>query len=88
MPNVHCRNPQWCMSQMGHERRFREVRDESGLPSTPERLLQSGELTLRAKSTKSLRGSGGLSARALTRSEIVDSGRASCLGDRCVFDLI
>jgi hypothetical protein len=33
----------------GHERRFRDVRDESGLPPTPERLRQRGEPTLRAK---------------------------------------
>jgi hypothetical protein len=29
--------------------RFRDVRDESGLPSTPERLRQRGETTLRPK---------------------------------------
>jgi hypothetical protein len=34
---------------MGHERRFRYVRDESGLPPTPERLRQRTEPTLRAK---------------------------------------
>src|SRR5215467_4120520 len=36
--------------QMGHERRFRDVRDQSGLPPTPERLRQRSEPTLRAKS--------------------------------------
>jgi hypothetical protein len=36
-------------SGVGHERRFRDVRDESGLPPTPERLRQRSEPTLRAK---------------------------------------
>src|SRR5262249_55205855 len=31
----------------GHERRFRDVRDEFGLPPTPERLWQRSEPTLR-----------------------------------------
>jgi hypothetical protein len=35
-------------SGMGHERRFRDIRGESGLPPTPERLRQRGELALRA----------------------------------------
>jgi hypothetical protein len=34
---------------LGHERRFRDVRDESGLPPTPERLRRRSEPTLRAK---------------------------------------
>jgi hypothetical protein len=34
---------------LGHERGFRDVRDKSGLPPTPERLRQRGEPTLRAK---------------------------------------
>ena len=33
----------------GHERRFRDLRGESGLPLTPERLRQRSELTLRAR---------------------------------------
>jgi hypothetical protein len=37
------------MAALGHERRFRDVCDESGLPPTPERLRQRSELTLRAK---------------------------------------
>jgi hypothetical protein len=36
-------------SAKGHERRFRDVRDESGLPPTPERLRRCSEPTLRAK---------------------------------------
>ena len=36
-------------SAAGHERRFRDVGDESGLPPTPERFRQRSELTLRAK---------------------------------------
>jgi hypothetical protein len=35
-------------SGSGHERGFREVHDESGLPSSPERLRQRSELTLGA----------------------------------------
>jgi hypothetical protein len=37
------------MSELGHERRFRDVHNESGLPSTPERLRHRSEPTLRAK---------------------------------------
>ena len=37
------------MPAVGHERRFRDVRGESGLPPTPEELRQRSELTLRAK---------------------------------------
>ena len=33
---------------LGHERRFRDVRDESALHSTPEGLRQRSEPTLRA----------------------------------------
>jgi hypothetical protein len=36
------------MTATGHERRFRDARDESGLPPTPERLRQRSEPTLRA----------------------------------------
>jgi hypothetical protein len=36
------------MSQMGHERRSRDVRDKSGLLQTPERLRQRSEPPLRA----------------------------------------
>jgi hypothetical protein len=36
------------MSLMGHERRFRDVRYESALTPTPERLRQRSETTLRA----------------------------------------
>ena len=36
------------MSHMGHERRFRDVRGESGLPPTPEGLRQRSEPTLSA----------------------------------------
>jgi hypothetical protein len=36
------------MSPSGHEHRFRDVREESGLPPTPERLRQRGESMLRA----------------------------------------
>jgi hypothetical protein len=39
---------QYASSASGHERRFRDVRDESGLPPTPERLRQRSEPTLRA----------------------------------------
>jgi hypothetical protein len=35
------------LSAMGHERRFRDVRDESGLPPGPEILQQRSEPTLR-----------------------------------------
>jgi hypothetical protein len=41
-------------SEMGHERRFRDVRDRSGLPPTPERLRQRSESTLRATNGSSL----------------------------------
>ena len=37
------------MSASGHGRRFRDVRDKSGLPPTPVRLRQRGEPTLRAR---------------------------------------
>jgi hypothetical protein len=36
------------MSESGHEHHFRDVRDESGLPPTPERLRQRSEPKLRA----------------------------------------
>jgi hypothetical protein len=39
---------------MGLERRFREVRDKSGLPPTPERLRRRNEPTLRAKTESRL----------------------------------
>jgi len=35
---------------LSHERRFRGVNDQSGLPSTPERLRRCSESTLRIKS--------------------------------------
>jgi hypothetical protein len=38
------------MSALGHERRFRGIRDESGLPPIPERLRHRSEPTLRNKS--------------------------------------
>ena len=41
------------MSESGHERRFRDVRDKSGPPPTPEGLRQRSELTLRAKMSHS-----------------------------------
>jgi len=31
---------------LGHERRFRDVRDKSGLPPTPERLRQRAKRTV------------------------------------------
>ncbi len=34
---------------LGHERRFRDIHDASGLSSTPERLRQRSEPTLRAR---------------------------------------
>jgi hypothetical protein len=37
-------------SGLGHERRFHDVRDESALPPTPERLRHRSEPTLRARS--------------------------------------
>jgi hypothetical protein len=37
------------MTKESHDPRFRDVRDESGLPPTPERLWQRIEPTLRAK---------------------------------------
>jgi len=40
------------MSESGHERRFRDVRDKSGPPPTPEGLRQRSELTLRAKMSR------------------------------------
>src|SRR5258707_35764 len=36
-------------SESGHERRFRDVRDESDLPPTPERLRHRSEPTLRTR---------------------------------------
>jgi hypothetical protein len=36
------------MTGLGHERRFPDLRDESGPPPTPETLRQRGEPTLRA----------------------------------------
>src|SRR5258707_8110332 len=36
-------------SESGHERRFRDVGDESGLPPTPERLRHRSEPTLRTR---------------------------------------
>jgi hypothetical protein len=41
-------------SVSGHERRFRDVRDETGLPPTPERLWHRHETTLRANSGPSV----------------------------------
>src|SRR5262249_9799250 len=43
-PNVHCRNPGQRMSQVGHERRFRDVCGMSGLPpiATVERTFGIG----------------------------------------------
>jgi hypothetical protein len=41
------------MPAMGHERRFREVRDESALPPAPERLRRRNKPTLRATSGRS-----------------------------------
>ena len=38
------------MSPSGHERRFRDVRDETGLPPNPEGLRQRREPALRARS--------------------------------------
>jgi hypothetical protein len=43
--------PHW-MAPSGHERRFREVRDASALPPTPERLRHCGEPTCRAISCR------------------------------------
>jgi hypothetical protein len=41
------------MSHLGYERRFFcDVRDESGLPQTPERLRQRSEPTFRAMSDR------------------------------------
>ena len=43
------RNGDWlCVHSQGHERHFRDVRDESGLPWTPDRLRRRSEPTLRA----------------------------------------
>jgi hypothetical protein len=38
---------------MGHEHRFRDVRDESGLPPTPERLRHRGETDVEGQLQKS-----------------------------------
>ena len=55
------------MRALGHERRFRDVRDESGLPQTPERLRQRSESTLRASAD---------SCSAAKRFSILASGTA------------
>jgi hypothetical protein len=39
------------MSQMGHERHFRDVREESGLPPIADVLWQRSEATFRARSS-------------------------------------
>jgi hypothetical protein len=45
---VDATKPKGTASASGHARRFRDVLDESGLASTPERLRQRREPTLRA----------------------------------------
>ena len=48
--------PRTPMSPLGHERRFRDVRDKSGLRQTPERLRYRSEPTLRPNGLNRLRG--------------------------------
>lgn len=49
--SLHRRQPHIvaAFNGLGHERRFRAVRDESGLPPAPKRLRRRSESTLRAK---------------------------------------
>jgi hypothetical protein len=60
------------MSEAGHGRCFREIRDESGLHSTPERLRQRSEPTLSANKRHC-----GRLAQAGLMSEGVTGGRTS-----------
>jgi len=69
---------------MGHERRFRDLRDESGLPPTPERLQQGSASTLRANCSR-LFFSPSEQCKPLKRLEWVDGGGISWLFARASY---
>ena len=77
-------------SAPGLERRFRDLRDKSGLPPTPERLRQRSEPTLRATALNRC----AIAEARLGRGRVNQGGdhrqqvRVPCLEDRGVVNLI